>query len=188
RSDIFALGACFFEALTGQSAFDRGSEAQTVAAILFEDQPLSPRAVRADVPEALDDLVRHALARGPEDRSTAAAFRRELEAWLVGRGRDVEDAELAAFLDIAFGERRSLAPPLDRTPLEAAPRPDAVTTAAVGAELDDVVEAMEAAARRKRTFIVLLAVLAILAAGGGVAWKLTQPAPEPLPSRSTQPS
>ncbi|MEZ4251389.1 MAG: serine/threonine-protein kinase [Polyangiales bacterium] len=188
RSDIFALGACFFEALTGQSAFDRGSEAQTVAAILFEDQPLSPRAVRADVPEALDDLVRHALARGPEDRPTAAAFRRELEAWLVGRGRDVEDAELAAFLDIAFGERRSLAPPLDRTPLEAAPRPDAVTTAAVGAELDDVVEAMEAAARRKRTFIVLLAVLAILAAGGGVAWKLTQPAPEPLPSRSTQPS
>ena len=50
RTDVFALGACFFEALTGKSAFERESEAQTVAAILFEDRPLSPRAV---VPESV---------------------------------------------------------------------------------------------------------------------------------------
>lgn len=188
RSDVFALGACFFEALTGKSAFERESEAQTVAAILFEDRPLSPRAVVPELPEALDDLVRHALARDQAQRPTAAAFRRELDAWLVGRGREVSDAELAAFLEVAFGERRLRAPTLDRTPLEAAPRLDAVTTAAVTAELDDVVEAMQAATRRKRLLVVLLAVLAVLAAGGGVAWKLSQPGPPSDPPRTTEPA
>ena len=47
RSDIFAFGATFFEMLTGRRAFDGGTSAGTVAAIL-ERQPVWPAKVRSN--------------------------------------------------------------------------------------------------------------------------------------------
>ncbi|MBX3245643.1 MAG: serine/threonine protein kinase [Myxococcales bacterium] len=174
RSDVFALGACFYEALTGKSAFDRGTDAQTVAAILFDDAPLSPHAVRPEVPEALDDLVRGAVARSQERRPSAGALLRELEAWLDGRPAKTTERDIAALLEATFDQSP---PELDRTPLDAAPRLDAATTAAVRAELDDVVESMRARSRRQRALLVLIALVVVVAAGSAVAWKLTMAPP-----------
>jgi serine/threonine protein kinase/Tol biopolymer transport system component len=67
RSDIFAFGALVYELVTGRRAFDGGSHASVIAAILSVDPPpltdLQPL-----VPPALDRLIRKCLAKDPEER------------------------------------------------------------------------------------------------------------------------
>jgi serine/threonine protein kinase len=67
RSDIFAFGALVYEMVTGRRAFDGGSHASVIAAILSADPPpltdLQPL-----VPPTLDRLVRKCLAKDPEER------------------------------------------------------------------------------------------------------------------------
>ena len=78
RSDIYALGVVLFECLTGQVPFD----GDTSVAILLKHAtaPIpSLRALRTDVPAALEATVRRALAKQPADRyQTAADFRAAL--------------------------------------------------------------------------------------------------------------
>ncbi len=79
RTDVYGLGALLHEALTGRMPFE-GSSIEQMAARLKSGQPPSPRALRRDVPPALDDLCRRAMARRLEDRpATAAAFAETLE-------------------------------------------------------------------------------------------------------------
>jgi len=71
RSDIFALGAVLYEALTGTRAFRRDSPADTLSAILKEDPPeLSSRV--SGVAPALDAIVRRCLEKQPSDRFHSA--------------------------------------------------------------------------------------------------------------------
>jgi eukaryotic-like serine/threonine-protein kinase len=59
RADVYGLGACLFEMLTGRAPGDvRGQGAG----------PLSPRAIRAGVPRELDAVVLRAMASDPRDR------------------------------------------------------------------------------------------------------------------------
>ncbi|HJK89810.1 MAG TPA: serine/threonine-protein kinase [Polyangiaceae bacterium LLY-WYZ-15_(1-7)] len=180
RADLFSLGACFFEALTGQNPFERGAEAQTVAAILFEDTP-SARALRPEIPEVLDDLLQGMLAKDPERRTRSAEFVvREIDAWLAGTGKQVRDGDVAAFLKATFPGAAEQTPELDRTPLEAPRRkPSAMDSAAFHAELDGLVEETQRAARRKRALVAVLAALLVLGAGGAVLWKVLTAAPPP---------
>jgi tetratricopeptide (TPR) repeat protein len=79
RTDVYALGALLHEALTGRMPFE-GSSVERMAARQESGPPPSPRALRRDVPPALDDLCRRAMARRLEDRpATAAAFAETLE-------------------------------------------------------------------------------------------------------------
>lgn len=67
RSDIFALGAVLCEMATGKHAFTGKSQASIVAAILASDpQPIS--AAQPMSPPALEQVVKTALAKDPEDR------------------------------------------------------------------------------------------------------------------------
>ena len=61
RSDVFALGVCLYEVLTGSSLYQREGVPQTMTAVVEEPVP-SVRAVRKDIPEALDRIVMRALA------------------------------------------------------------------------------------------------------------------------------
>ena len=72
RSDVYSLGAVVYEMLTGQPPFSGGS-AGVIIGKRFTEPPPSPRARRADVPEALDALVRRAMARDRADRYASAA-------------------------------------------------------------------------------------------------------------------
>lgn len=77
RSDLFSLGVIFWRALTGTFPF--GDE----HALMREHAALPRLAeLRADVPEALDVLVRRCLAREPADRPESAT---EL-AWVLRGG------------------------------------------------------------------------------------------------------
>jgi serine/threonine protein kinase len=71
RSDIFALGIVLYEGLTAQRLYDRPNLLDTFNAIVHEPVP-SVRAIRQDVPEALDAVVRRALAKDAKDRFQSA--------------------------------------------------------------------------------------------------------------------
>jgi eukaryotic-like serine/threonine-protein kinase len=69
-SDIYSLGLVMYEMLTGQRAFSGDSPAAVAVARLSGGVP-SPMAVRAEVPPALDVIVRWCLAPDPVARPTA---------------------------------------------------------------------------------------------------------------------
>ena len=72
RSDIFAFGAVLYEMLTGRRAFEGGSPASVMAAILSsEPRPVAELAPLA--PPALDRVVARCLAKNPEDRWQSAS-------------------------------------------------------------------------------------------------------------------
>ena len=72
RADIFALGAVFYEMLTGSRPFSGESRASLQAAILTAD-PSPPRDLRHDTPKQLESLVLRCLEKDPENRFDSAA-------------------------------------------------------------------------------------------------------------------
>ena len=64
RSDIFSFGVMLQEMLSGQRAFQRGTSAQTMTAILQEDAPDLPRTV----PGGVREVVSHCLEKEPGNR------------------------------------------------------------------------------------------------------------------------
>ncbi|MCL4228256.1 MAG: protein kinase [Myxococcales bacterium] len=103
-TDWYAVGAMLYEALTGRRPFD-GTALDVMRRRVHEDPP-RPRAVRADVPAALDELCMALLERDPARRAgaaelfaafgaspsaaTVALSRRQLErAPFVGRTREL---------------------------------------------------------------------------------------------------
>ena len=67
RSDIFSFGAILYEMLSGQRAFKKDSSVETLNAILKEDPPDLLES-GANIPPALDRVVRHCLEKHPEAR------------------------------------------------------------------------------------------------------------------------
>lgn len=67
RSDVFSLGCVLYEMVTGRRAFQRGTAAETLTAILREDP--EPLAASADgVPLELERIVGHCLEKNPAER------------------------------------------------------------------------------------------------------------------------
>jgi hypothetical protein len=71
RADLFALGTVLYEMLAGRRAFERDTAADTMTAILKEDPPEFDRA-RADIPAALDRIIRHCLEKNVVERFQSA--------------------------------------------------------------------------------------------------------------------
>jgi hypothetical protein len=72
RADLYALGCVLFECLTGAPPFGRGSRLETAWAHL-EEEPPSVQALVPEFPEALDPVIRTALAKEPDDRYPTCA-------------------------------------------------------------------------------------------------------------------
>jgi serine/threonine protein kinase len=80
RSDVYAVGAVLYRALTGRMPYDEKDAAATLAQLLH-DAPKRPRAIQPDIPLALETIVQRAMARDPDERPASAL---ELEAMLGG--------------------------------------------------------------------------------------------------------
>jgi eukaryotic-like serine/threonine-protein kinase len=72
RSDVYSLASVVFEMLAGTPPF--GADAVESLSRRFSEPPPSVRARREDAPEALDHVLRTALARDPAARLGAAEF------------------------------------------------------------------------------------------------------------------
>jgi Tol biopolymer transport system component len=88
RSDIFSLGCVLYEMLTGRRAFQKPTGAETMTAILQADPLDLSSSPSADLPPALERILRHSLEKSPAERFQSArdlAF--DLEASVDGTAR-----------------------------------------------------------------------------------------------------
>jgi serine/threonine protein kinase/Tol biopolymer transport system component len=91
RADHFAFGAVLYEMLTGRRAFEGGSQASLIAAILQSDPP-PPSKLQSLSPPELDRLVATCLAKDPDERwQSARDVERELE-WIARQS--IQNVEL----------------------------------------------------------------------------------------------
>lgn len=139
RMDLYALGLLGYELLTGVVPFKEDSPQKTMAAQLTRD-PSPVESSRADVPAALSALIRHLLAKAPDDRPQLAA--------------DV----VTALDDIALSSGQHLAP------LRPTRKPSVMRTLAFGAAGVAVIAAAWMMGERTGTETVTTAVRDSLAA------------------------
>jgi serine/threonine protein kinase/Leucine-rich repeat (LRR) protein len=71
RVDLFSLGVVLYRLCTGRLPFT-GETAMAVLLASQTEQPPSPKALRADVPEELSQLIMELLAKKPEERPASA--------------------------------------------------------------------------------------------------------------------
>src|SRR5947208_1505216 len=81
RTDLYSLGVILYEMLTGKVPWS-GDSAQQVMHAKLEEDPTPPRALRPEIPPALEEVVLHALERRPERRPESALELREALAHL----------------------------------------------------------------------------------------------------------
>jgi serine/threonine protein kinase len=94
RSDVFSLGAVFFEMLTGRRAFERETAVDTLGAVLRDEPGKYPETPR--IPEELRRYVLRCLEKDPADRyQSAADLLIDLRAWQAEHVR--ESAERVRF-------------------------------------------------------------------------------------------
>jgi len=79
RSNLFSLGAIFYEMLTEQKAFD-GADIESIRQNILESTPVAPIRINAKVHPLLSDLIMKALAKDPANRyATGRALLDDLE-------------------------------------------------------------------------------------------------------------
>jgi serine/threonine-protein kinase len=88
--DLYACGVVLFEMLTGHKPFEAEQIIPLFHSILEHPMP-SIRAMRPEVPEALEDVVRRALAKEPSERPQSAT---EMQALLADAVADGPVSEL----------------------------------------------------------------------------------------------
>jgi serine/threonine-protein kinase len=84
RADLYSLGILLYEMVTGSVPFQ--GEAIEAIYVQHREAPVPPIPGRLDVPRAVEDMVRRALEKSPEDRfANASAMAGALEGALRGR-------------------------------------------------------------------------------------------------------
>ena len=71
RTDVYSLSCVLYQAVTGQVPYPRDSEPSKMWAHMGEDPP-KVRRVRADIPDAFEDVIERGMAKKPEDRYPSA--------------------------------------------------------------------------------------------------------------------
>jgi Tol biopolymer transport system component len=113
RSDQFALGSIFYEMATGQRAFQRGTTAETLTAIIREDtQPVAQ--INAGVPAPFRWIVDRCLQKDPDERYAST---RDLARDVRGVREHLSEAVRGATAEVSDATRT--VPSKKRSPLGA---------------------------------------------------------------------
>lgn len=181
RSDVFSLGLCLYEAVTATAPYDKGSEYETVAAIVLDKNVPSLRDARPDLDpmvDGLDYIVRKMLKKDRAERyESSEAVRQDLVGWLAHNRCAVQDDHIRRLVDRLFpGERdrgpsldrdmqrfgirvegQQLTKPIRRLETESRQAVDEVQRLELAAELDEEELAIARSARRKKLAVGLVA-------------------------------
>ncbi|MCI0456352.1 MAG: protein kinase, partial [Gemmataceae bacterium] len=88
HTDVHGLGAILYEILTGQPPFT-GADTHEVLRKVREEEPIAPRLVCAEVPEALEAVCLRALRKLPAERyASAAELGQQVLVWLIAPALD----------------------------------------------------------------------------------------------------
>ena len=99
RSDLYSLGAMFYEMVTGEPPF-RGADLLSVIAQHINAQPQAPSKKVAGIAPDLDALILKLLAKNPADRPRdAAAVRSLLEAMMVPAATAIDDVAASVVME-----------------------------------------------------------------------------------------
>ncbi|HEY8429809.1 MAG TPA: serine/threonine-protein kinase [Sandaracinaceae bacterium] len=186
RSDVFSLGVCMYEALTGKNIYERASEYETVAAIVLDPEVPSVRDSRADVPEELDAIVRRAMAKERRERTQSADELQEaLLAFANARGMSQRHADVARTVRALVPDLASAPPKLDRRPPtqtgafvaeERRPAPsDAMSALLLAQQADEEAEELLGARRRTGRLVAIVSAIVILVSLSILGWVITRP-------------
>jgi serine/threonine protein kinase len=126
RSDLYAMGVVLFEAIAGKRPFDGPSDFAVMRAHT-DDPPPALQPLRPDLPPALEDVIRMALAKDPDERfANATAMANALRAAARALPPDawqplVGEQELAAHRASSPEAMAAAAPVIAATEREDAP-------------------------------------------------------------------
>lgn len=83
-SDVYGLGAVFYELLTSKQPYEGSSAGEILTQIVTQD-PASPRLLTQDLPRDLEVIVKKSMAREPQRRyQSARELAQDLQRWLDG--------------------------------------------------------------------------------------------------------
>ena len=102
RSDIFAIGVCLYELVTGQRGFQAESEFSLLEMVRnVEIRP--PSLLNQTLPAEMERIIYKSLAKDRDQRyQTGAEMSEDLQRFLLSRGRPPQARDLSAFLKENF--------------------------------------------------------------------------------------
>ena len=119
RVDIFALGVCLYEALTGRPLYRRETEFETMEAIVRGPIPKLADRLKNPPPE-LEAIIAKCLAKKADDRfTTAGELQEALDQFLAKHGEVVNARRMKELMSKLFREEQARGPMVDTTPFGA---------------------------------------------------------------------
>ncbi|MGZ6163036.1 MAG: serine/threonine protein kinase, partial [Myxococcaceae bacterium] len=104
RSDVFSIGVCLYELLTGERLFVGESDFQVLEKVR-KAEVLPPSTYNRKIPEALERIVLKALAKDPQDRfQYASELADELQRFLITSDSIFSRKDLMQYMKSTFAE------------------------------------------------------------------------------------